>query len=53
VFVHRRFLTRVIDSTKPVWLPWWMRVLLAIPWVRRVPARVVGIGFQPEHVEVG
>ena len=53
VFVHRRFLSRVILSGKPVKMPWYMRMVLAIPWFRRIPARVVGIGFQPEHVEAG
>ncbi|MGN6370390.1 MAG: FAD-dependent oxidoreductase [Phycisphaerae bacterium] len=49
VFVHRRFLSRVVEG-KEVRMPWYMRALLKVPLVRRVPARVVGVGFQPEHV---
>lgn len=50
VFVHRKFLSRVVEG-KEVRLPWYMRALLKVPLVRRVPARVVGVGFQPEHLE--
>jgi 2-polyprenyl-6-methoxyphenol hydroxylase-like FAD-dependent oxidoreductase len=50
LFVHRRFLSRVVEG-KEVRMPWYLRALLKLPFVQRVPARVVGVGFQPEHVE--
>ncbi len=44
-------LKRVLASTKPFKTPWPLKLLRAIPALRRVPARVVGIGFRPEHIE--
>jgi 2-polyprenyl-6-methoxyphenol hydroxylase-like FAD-dependent oxidoreductase len=32
-------------------LPFALRLLQSFPILRRIPARVVGIGFRPEHVE--
>ena len=52
VFVHRKFLSRVVEG-KEVRMPWYVRALLKVPMMRRVPARVVGVGFQPEHVREG
>jgi hypothetical protein len=50
VFVHRRMLG---PGGRPLALSWPARKLLALPapLLRRVGARVVGIGFRPEHVE--
>jgi 2-polyprenyl-6-methoxyphenol hydroxylase-like FAD-dependent oxidoreductase len=33
--------------------PFALRLLNAIPWLRRIPARVVGLGLRPEHVRTG
>jgi 2-polyprenyl-6-methoxyphenol hydroxylase-like FAD-dependent oxidoreductase len=49
--IHRRVLERALDSSTPVRMPWYLRLLLAIPAVRRIPARIVGVGIRPEHVE--
>ena len=29
-----------------------VKLLNAWPYLRRIPARLVGIGFRPEHVEI-
>jgi 2-polyprenyl-6-methoxyphenol hydroxylase-like FAD-dependent oxidoreductase len=44
-------LKRVLASTKPFKAPWPLKMLRAFPILRRIPARVVGIGFRPEHVQ--
>jgi 2-polyprenyl-6-methoxyphenol hydroxylase-like FAD-dependent oxidoreductase len=31
--------------------PFVVRMLLSIPFVRRIPARLVGLGIRPEHIE--
>lgn len=49
VFLHRRMLQPGITLSKP---PWPARVLLDWPLFRRIPARIIGIGFQPEHIRV-
>ncbi len=41
----------VLDSTKPLSVPWPVKLLNRSPWLRRLPARVVGMGFRPEHVK--
>ena len=50
LFIHRRVIYRVMTSERPTSPPWWLRWLLKIPLARRIPARIVGIGFRPEHV---
>jgi 2-polyprenyl-6-methoxyphenol hydroxylase-like FAD-dependent oxidoreductase len=32
-------------------LPWPLRLMQALPILRRLPARIVGVGFRPEHVQ--
>jgi 2-polyprenyl-6-methoxyphenol hydroxylase-like FAD-dependent oxidoreductase len=50
VFVQDRVISRVLRSTKPMSLPWFLKLLGRWPILRRIPARVVGVGFRPEHV---
>jgi 2-polyprenyl-6-methoxyphenol hydroxylase-like FAD-dependent oxidoreductase len=50
VFVQNRIIRGVLGSTKPFRLPWPLRLLQRFPYLRRIPARVVGVGFRPEHV---
>jgi hypothetical protein len=40
-----------LGSTKPLSVPWQVRLLGRSPWLRRIPARLIGLGFRPEHVE--
>jgi len=32
-------------------LPWPLKLLRRWPILRRIPARVIGVGFRPEHVK--
>jgi 2-polyprenyl-6-methoxyphenol hydroxylase-like FAD-dependent oxidoreductase len=50
VFIQNRVITSVLANTKPTKAPWPLKVALAVPFLRRIPARVVGVGFRPEHV---
>ena len=50
VFIQERILDRVLDSSQKVELPWIFRLFNLLPFLRAIPARVIGIGFQPEHV---
>jgi 2-polyprenyl-6-methoxyphenol hydroxylase-like FAD-dependent oxidoreductase len=52
VIVQKRILERVLGSDKPMTAPWPVRLFNYIPFLRRIPARVVGMGFRPEHVRV-
>ncbi|MGH8504656.1 MAG: FAD-dependent oxidoreductase [Stenotrophobium sp.] len=48
--VIRRVLGRQGSAREIV--PWPLRLLQAWPWLQRIPARVIGMGFRPEHVRV-
>ena len=48
--IQNRVIRRVLGSTKPLTLPWPFRLLKIWPFLRRIPARVIGLGFRPEHV---
>jgi 2-polyprenyl-6-methoxyphenol hydroxylase-like FAD-dependent oxidoreductase len=52
ILVQERILDRVIGSDRPVTPPWQMRLFNRLPLLRRIPARLVGMGFRPEHVRV-
>jgi 2-polyprenyl-6-methoxyphenol hydroxylase-like FAD-dependent oxidoreductase len=51
IFIHRHVLEPVLGSARPPHLPWPVEQLLKIPQVRRIPARLIGLGFRPEHVQ--
>jgi 2-polyprenyl-6-methoxyphenol hydroxylase-like FAD-dependent oxidoreductase len=50
VFLQDKVIGRVLGS-RQVSLPWPIRLFQRFPILRRIPARLVGIGFRPEHVE--
>lgn len=50
IAVQNRVVKRVLDSSKPVSLPWLLEVLKYWPYLQRIPARIIGVGFRPEHV---
>ena len=51
VMVQRRIIARVLSETKPLKPPVAARLLSRFPFLRRIPARVVGLGIRPEHVD--
>jgi hypothetical protein len=48
--VQSQLIDPLLNSDKPVTAPWGMRLFNAFPFLRRIPARLVGIGVRPEHV---
>lgn len=51
VFAHKRFIGPSLSITEPLRrLPLPLRLLQQFPVLQRIPARVVGLGFRPEHV---
>jgi 2-polyprenyl-6-methoxyphenol hydroxylase-like FAD-dependent oxidoreductase len=50
VAVQRRIIARVLDETSPLKPPVAARLLARFPTLRRIPARIVGLGIRPEHV---
>ena len=50
VLIQDRVIRRVIGSTAKLELPWPVRLARKFPILTRIPARVIGMGFRPEHV---
>jgi 2-polyprenyl-6-methoxyphenol hydroxylase-like FAD-dependent oxidoreductase len=50
VAIQNGVIRRVLSSSKPLTLPWPLRLMQRWPLLRRIPARVIGMGFRPEHV---
>jgi 2-polyprenyl-6-methoxyphenol hydroxylase-like FAD-dependent oxidoreductase len=50
VFIQNRVINRVLGDARPVSVPLAMRLLQWFPVLRRIPARIVGLGFRPEHI---
>jgi 2-polyprenyl-6-methoxyphenol hydroxylase-like FAD-dependent oxidoreductase len=50
VLIQNRVLSRVLASTAPVRPALPFRLLNRFPLLQRIPARLIGIGFRPEHV---
>ena len=50
VLIQDRVIGRVIGSGSRISLPWPLRLMRRFPFLRRIPARVIGMGFRPEHV---
>jgi 2-polyprenyl-6-methoxyphenol hydroxylase-like FAD-dependent oxidoreductase len=50
VFLQNHVIGRVLKS-RLVSLPWPLRLLRRFPVLRRIPARLIGVGVRPEHVK--
>ena len=51
VQVQERILSAVLGSQQQVRPPWFLRLFKKFPVLRRIPARLIGIGVRPEHVK--
>jgi 2-polyprenyl-6-methoxyphenol hydroxylase-like FAD-dependent oxidoreductase len=52
ILIQNIGIRRILRDTKPLTLPWPLKLLRRFPILRRIPARVVGMGFRPEHVNL-
>jgi 2-polyprenyl-6-methoxyphenol hydroxylase-like FAD-dependent oxidoreductase len=50
VTIQNRIIRRVLAATAKPTVPWAIRLLGKCPFLQRIPARLVGVGFRPEHV---
>src|SRR5689334_12878652 len=50
VILQNRVISRVLASTEKMSPPFAVRLLGWMPVLRRLPARLIGLGFRPEHV---
>jgi 2-polyprenyl-6-methoxyphenol hydroxylase-like FAD-dependent oxidoreductase len=51
VFAHKRFIGPALSRKAPLQrIPLLLKLLRRFPVLRRIPARMLGLGFRPEHV---
>ena len=53
VMIQERVLGPALAGKGPQQLPFALKLLRWFPILRRIPARLVGIGIRPEHVRAG
>jgi len=51
LFLQERVISRVLSKTTTPGIAWPIRLMQAFPLLRRIPARLIGMGFRPEHVD--
>jgi len=51
IVVQERVLSRVLGDAQPITPPLVVRMFNWLPWLRRIPARIIGVGVRPEHVQ--
>lgn len=50
IAIQNRVIRRVLGSATPLKLPFLLRLVREFPVLRRLPARMIGVGFRPEHI---
>lgn len=51
LYLQNRLISRVLAGREATSPPWALRLMLRVPFLRRLPARFIGLGFRPEHIE--
>jgi 2-polyprenyl-6-methoxyphenol hydroxylase-like FAD-dependent oxidoreductase len=51
VEIQNRVIRKVLGSQKTIRIPLFMQLLQRWPYLRRIPARMIGMGFRPEHIQ--
>jgi 2-polyprenyl-6-methoxyphenol hydroxylase-like FAD-dependent oxidoreductase len=52
VFLQNRVIGRVLERSRPLSPPFAVRLFGRSAFLRRLPARLIGLGFRPEHVNL-
>lgn len=50
VVIQNRLIKAVLTATERPTAPWPLRMLNRFAWLRRFPARAIGMGVRPEHI---
>ena len=51
--IQNRVIDPLLRSRTTPKVPWVLRLMQSLPFLQRFPARVIGIGFRPEHLRPG
>jgi 2-polyprenyl-6-methoxyphenol hydroxylase-like FAD-dependent oxidoreductase len=52
LMAQKRLIGPALSGRGPQQLPWPLKLLRRFPLLRRIPARLVGMGIRPEHVRI-
>ncbi len=52
IIIQNRVIRRVLGSSQPLTLGFPLTLFAHFPWLRRIPASVLGVGFRPEHIKL-
>jgi 2-polyprenyl-6-methoxyphenol hydroxylase-like FAD-dependent oxidoreductase len=50
LMIQNRVIKRALSGSDRFSPPFAIRLLALVPFLRRIPARIIGLGFRPEHV---
>src|SRR5215467_13230893 len=50
VAIQRRVIAPVLGTARQLKPPLLLRMIASVPWLRRIPAYIVGVGVRPEHI---
>ncbi|MCE0483828.1 MAG: FAD-dependent oxidoreductase [Methylacidiphilales bacterium] len=50
IFMQNTFLAKVLERRQKMKVPLFPKLVARFPILRRIPARIIGIGFRPEHI---
>src|SRR5215471_3959430 len=50
VAIQRRVIAPVLGTARQLKPPLFLRMIASLPWLRRIPAYIVGVGIRPEHI---
>jgi 2-polyprenyl-6-methoxyphenol hydroxylase-like FAD-dependent oxidoreductase len=51
ILIQNNVIRRILGRDETLSVPWPLKLLRRMPILRRIPARVIGLGFRPEHVD--
>ena len=50
IFIQNRVIRHILGSTEPLTIAFPFTLFARYPWLRRIPASIIGLGFRPEHI---
>jgi 2-polyprenyl-6-methoxyphenol hydroxylase-like FAD-dependent oxidoreductase len=53
VLAQDHVLAPALGAGRPLTAPWFIRLFVWLPFLSRIPARIIGLGFLPEHIARG
>lgn len=52
VFLHKNVISPILNSKGESKVPWVIKLFNLIPILQWIPARLIGVGYRPEHIDI-